>query len=238
MATLHQYNKKVSPAMDVHTNNGTVVPTAEIKARLLDIDPDIVQHAHEAKRPRTFMADLYMAETMTGISIIDLMTKDIPRALDGLQIVMVHDRGANDVDDLVLQRLFERLGATVFAFNVWTSEEEGTKPDGDFTLCITGPITTEADVFLSRIDKFSGKPSQVYWSLDSSLKGSNARNPKRIAFPITSVTLSEPDSDGKFAFCVPLDIPGATKKWMDKLGGVPAIPSREERLFTVSFGSL
>lgn len=234
MATLHQYNKKASPAMDVHTNNGTVVPTAEIKARLLDIDPDIVQHAQEAKRPRTFMADLYMAETMTEIPIIDLLTKDIPNKLDGVQIVMVHDRGANDVDDLVLQRLFERLGATVFTFDVWTSETEGVMPDGNFTLCITGPITPKADAFLNQM----AKPARVYWSLDSSLKGSNARNPKRIAFAIESVTQSEPDSDGKFPFCVSLDIPGATKKWVKRLKGVPALPPREERLFTVSFGSL
>ena len=234
MATLHQYNKKASPAMDVHTNNGTVVPTAEIKARLLDIDPDIVQHAQEAKRPRTFMADLYMAETMTEIPIIDLLTKDIPNKLDGVRIVMVHDRGANDVDDLVLQRLFERLGATVFTFDVWTSETEGVMPDGNFTLCITGPITPKADAFLTQM----AKPARVYWSLDSSLKGSNARNPKRIAFAIESVTQSEPDSDGKFPFCVSLDIPGATKKWVKRLKGVPALPPREERLFTVSFGSL
>jgi len=236
MATLHQFNLIVTEPsqMDVHTNNGTPVPAAEIKARLLEIDPDIVKHAEEAKRPRTYMADLYMAEKMTEIPIIDLLTKDIPHALDGVQIVMVHDRGANDVDDLVLQRLFERLGATVFAFDVWTSETEGAMPDGNFTLCITGPITPKADAFLTQM----AKPAHVYWSLDSSLKGSNARTPKRIAFPIASVTQSEPDSEGKFPFCVPLNIPAATKKWVERLNGVPALPPREERLFTVSFGSL
>ena len=60
-----------------------------------------------------------------------------------------------------------------------------------------------------------------------------AHNPKRLAFPIASVTQSEPDSEGKFPFWVTRQ-----KKWISISEGVPALPPREERLFTVSFGSL
>jgi len=211
----------------------TSLPVDKIVQTLLSLDNHIVEHAFAARRLKSFIADVYMAATMVDIDIIKLLTEEIPMCQRGQHILMVHDSGANDMDDFLLRTIFERMGATVIGFDVWRGVEGDEKIQEPYTLCITGPITPITDVFLNTIPS----PAVVYWSLDSNFEGSNARTPTRIAFPVQEITSKIPDEDNKYPIIVNMDVPCLTRHWLDKFHGknISAIPPRSERLFTVDF---
>ena len=222
-----------SNVIRVKPNGHGPIPEALIIKFLLELDPNLIKHAQQARRYKTYMADLYMAEVMLKTPLLTLMANQIPKY--DKPIVLLHDKYANDIDDYLLEKLLEKTSTKIFTFNVWTSETSGIKPSGDYTLCITGPITNRADAFLEELDT----PNQVFWSLDSNYQGSNARNPKRLAFPVVDATgtplTTTPDEDQKYPFTTVLNIPENTTKWTTRWPGNPALPPRQDRLFTVCF---
>lgn len=226
---------RVEPTDCCNLPPGFEFPEDILIQRFLTLDPTLIEHAKTANRYKTYMADLYMAATIVKRPLMHLLLRPPGSPLAGKRIMMVHDALANDVDDLLLRRLFEEMGAQVFTFDVWTSTDV-SKPEPPYALCITGPITPRANAFLETLDE----PAAVFWSLDPNGEGSNAREPKRLAFRAKNVsggpmTREEADADGKFPFVVPLGIGEATAVWKEKWPGINAIPSREDRLFTVSF---
>ena len=220
-----------------NTSNGVFDENTVIE-RLMWLDSHLVEHMKESKRFRTYMADLYVGASIAGFSLLTLLNKmgrEEMNILGGKNILLVHDKGANDVDDLLLLRMLQKLGAHVIEFDVWRSDNSVAIFEEEYIMCITGPITPRADAFLKTIEN---APSEVFWALAPGYKGSNARNPKRLAFTVKNIDGSfmnsdEADADGKFPFIVPLNIPEMTEKWSNKWSGVCALPPREERLFTV-----
>ena len=219
-----------------NTSNG-VFDENTLVERLLWLDPNLVEHMKESKRFRTYMADLYVGASIAGFGLLTLLNKmghEEMNILDGKNILLVHDKGANDVDDLLLLRMLQELGAHVIEFDVWRSDSVAIFEE-EYIMCITGPITPRADAFLTTIEN---APIEVFWALAPGYKGSNARNPNRLAFTVknidgSSMNSDKADADGKFPFIVPLNIPEMTEKWSKKWSGVCALPPREERLFTV-----
>lgn len=46
--------------------DGVTFPAKAIQKRLLELDPDIEKHALASKRSETYLADVYLASTLTG----------------------------------------------------------------------------------------------------------------------------------------------------------------------------
>ena len=253
VATKKKTNIHVKSITD---NQLTLLPEDVLIKRFLQLDPNIVSHAKQAKRCKTFMADLYLCAKLVNINIpnlarniniLDILTSSnhTPTlkgiSLKGRSILMVHDMWANDVDDVLLLKLFEELGAKVYLFDVWKSSvlqqaAAAAVPKEDFILCITGPITQRADMFFETLKK---QPMQIFWALSAGYVGSNSRNPSRLSFTAKSdsgslISSEVPDEDGKFPVVVSLNIPEATAKWVAKWPGICALPPRSERLFTVT----
>lgn len=99
-----------------------------------------------------FIFVLLFVNLLFSIPILNLLsTEKLPPHLAGKEILMIHDTNANDMDDFVLHRLLESLGANVSGFDVWHDRIDGAALDekNTYTLLITGPITPLAHEFLS-----------------------------------------------------------------------------------------